>query len=205
MKFATTHEDIFDAIKTILSKHGFEVVDVPGVIYSYNETTKYVMEANFLNGYVGTGKKGVFYITLKSSDDEFCDAFIKTLQNNGIDNVYLLGDEDLSITLLYNCGSFRCLSIPMTPLASLCGSLTTTHNSIILPEAEDTDEDSDVQHSEEENEEYDELSEASDNEYEIPVSELRTLSSNYKGVLFQKHTHALEGETPRTSKKFKRV
>lgn len=133
---------ILKNIKNKLEKKGLTVVEVPGLIMmkeafeldeSEETEEKYVCVANFMNGIYGKGKNGNFHITLPCSLPSLQAEFEKILKSYGVDNVYFIGNADISSDLLYLNGSLRCLSVPGSKYFGNLSSSKDFKNQMILP------------------------------------------------------------------------
>lgn len=145
MRNAQTFEkaagDILESNKSKLIRNGFKVVDVPGIGYHYNAKNTdnpYEMIINLMNGYSGQGKNGNFIITLSSCIQTISHAFETILKENGVDNVYFIGETSTVKKILIHDGSLRCMSIPGSVIFGHLGSLYGCHQ-MLKNTADDTE------------------------------------------------------------------
>ncbi len=140
--FQTAKGDILQAIKNKLIKKGFTVVEVPGTVYTASliqqagedeeDQDQYQLFATMINGLMGRGKNGYFHIAAACPCKALADKFKEILQENGVNNVYFIGDEKEVEVLLKQEGALRCLSVPRNPLFGLFNQAGSTSSKLNL-------------------------------------------------------------------------
>lgn len=80
---------VYKEMKTRIKASGFDVVSLPGVFSNGEAEDK--ISVNFMNGIMGTGNKGTYFISNGSNVKILNNIFASTLSNYGIDNVYFVG------------------------------------------------------------------------------------------------------------------
>ena len=75
-----------------------------------------------MNGFSGRGKNGYFHITLSSRIKALSDEFERILKENGVNNIYFIGDHEYAEDIIKHEGSLRCMSNPASVIFGHFGS-----------------------------------------------------------------------------------
>jgi len=85
------HENVYKETYKKLTEYGFTVIKVPGVFYSKKTLNLPAKHINFMNGVMGTGNSGTFYITNGSNFPRLNNIVASIFKHFGINNIYFTG------------------------------------------------------------------------------------------------------------------